>query len=194
MTEADPTDFELMERIAQGDDAAFQMLVERYQREVYGTIVRMLGDPTEAEDLAQQVFIRVHRAAPRYKPSAQFRTWLFTILRNLVFNESRRRSKSKSIPLISAEEEEGGNHQDWADVDQKNPSDETVDRERMKHINAAIAELPETHRMAVMLKAHQDLSYEEIALVMKISVSATKSILFRARETLRRKLIEYLSK
>lgn len=192
MAESDPSDFELMERIAQGDQEAFRALVERYQREVYGTITRMLGDPTEAEDVAQQVFLRVYHAAPRYRPTAQFRTWLFTILRNLVFNESHRRSKFKSIPLLGPEEEDASGHRDWRDMGQKSPDEDSLDRERMRLIEESIHELPEVQRMAVLLKAHQDMSYEEIATVLKVSVSATKSLLFRARETLRKRLSDYL--
>ena len=192
MSEGDPSDYELMQRVAGGDDGAFQTLVERYQREVYGTIVRMLGDPTEAEDLAQQVFIRIHQAAPRYQPRAQFRTWMYTILRNLVFNESHRRSKRKSVPLLPSEGEDGEGYADWEDAAQKSPAVEALDRERLGQLDRAIQELPDVQRLAVLLKAHQDMSYEEIAAVLKVSVSATKSLLFRARETLREKVAKYL--
>lgn len=193
MAEAESNDFELMQAVAQGDEEAFRQLVERHQRVVYGTILRMLGDATEAEDLAQRVFLRVYQAAPRYQPTAQFRTWLMTILRNLVFNECQRRSRAKLEPLLPTEEEEGGHPQDWHDSRQASPAEDSLRHEREKMISAAIAELPVPQRMAVMLKAYQDLSYEEIALVLKTTVPATKSLLFRARESLRLKLADFFA-
>jgi RNA polymerase sigma-70 factor, ECF subfamily len=193
MAEADRNDFELMQAVAQGDEEAFRQLVERHQRVVYGTILRMLGDATEAEDLAQRVFLRVYQAAPRYQPTAQFRTWLMTILRNLVFNECQRRSRAKLEPLLPVAEEEGGHPQDWQDSRQASPAEEALRHEREEMIAAAIAELPVPQRLAVMLKAYQDLSYEEIADVLKSTVPATKSLLFRARETLRLKLADFFA-
>jgi RNA polymerase sigma-70 factor (ECF subfamily) len=186
------SDHELMAAVAQGDEGAFRELVERHQREVYGTIVKMLGDPHEAEDLAQRVFLRVYQAAPRYRPEAQFNTWLFTILRRLVFNESHRRSRlnAHQVQVRPGGEGEGGFGPvfDAADPRQPDPSRQIADRERWERIDAALLSLPENQRLALLLKAHQDLSYEEIAAVLKTSLSATKSILFRARETLKDRL------
>jgi RNA polymerase sigma-70 factor, ECF subfamily len=187
------TDHELMADIARGDEGAFREIVERHQREVYGTIAKMLGDPHEAEDLAQRVFLRVYQAAPRYRPEAQFNTWLFTILRRLVFNESHRRARLQArqvqvreTPGPDGEGRDLGN--DAPDLRQPDPSRQLAERERWERIDAALLELPENQRLALLLKAHQDLSYEEIARVLKTSVSATKSILFRARETLKERL------
>jgi RNA polymerase sigma-70 factor, ECF subfamily len=194
MAAEEPHDFELMAAIAQRDESAFALLIDRHQREVYGTIVKMLGDPIEAEDLAQRVFLRIWQAAPRYQPKAQFRTWLFTIVRNLVFNESHRRARHRTEPLLNPEEEEGRGAADWQDAGQPNPAEETLKREKMSRVDAAIHELPSPQRLAVLLYAHQDMSYEEIAQVLKTSVAATKSLLFRARETLRRQLNEWLEK
>lgn len=187
------TDHELMADIARGDEGAFREIVERHQREVYGTIVKMLGDPHEAEDLAQRVFLRVYQAAPRYRPEAQFNTWLFTILRRLVFNESQRRARLHSrrvreMPGPDGEERDPGN--EAPDLRQPDPSRRLAERERWERIDAAVLGLPENQRLALLLKAHQDLSYEEIARVLKTSVSATKSILFRAREALKERLPE----
>lgn len=191
MAEADRNDFELMQAVAKGDEEAFRQLVERHQHLVYGTILRMLGDATEAEDVAQRVFLRVYQAAPRYQPTAQFRTWLLTILRHLVFNECRRRSRVKLDPLLSVGEEEGGHAQDWRDERQVAPDEEALRHERENMIADALAELPTAQRLAVMLKAYQDLSYEEIAQILKTTVPATKSLLFRAREALRIKLANF---
>ncbi len=185
------SDHELMADVARGDDEAFREIVERHQREVYGTIVKMLGDPHEAEDLAQRVFLRVYQAAPRYRPEAQFNTWLFTILRRLVFNESHRRARlqARQVREVPSRDGEGREYESEApDLRQPDPSRSLAERERWERIDAALLELPESQRLALLLKAHQDLSYEEIARVLKTSVSATKSILFRAREALKGRL------
>src|SRR5580698_9103835 len=92
--ESDRQDKELMTRIAQGDEQALRELIETHQGAVYGTIAKMLGAPIEAQDPAQQVFVRVYRAAGSYRAMAQFRTWMFTIVRNLVFKEHRRRARA----------------------------------------------------------------------------------------------------
>jgi len=182
-----------MAAIAQGDEAAFQELVERHQREVYGTIVKMIGDLHEAEDLAQRVFLRVYRAAPRYRPEAQFTTWLYTILRRLVFNETERRTRTRERIVEQLPHDDGeGTERESPDLHHKDPAAQMVDRERWETIDAAVRTLPETQRLALILKVHQDLSYEEIAAILKTSVSATKSILFRAREHLKETLGEFL--
>jgi len=199
-------DAELMQVLAIGTrssepdsatEAAMAELIERHQGAVYGTIVKMLGDRTEAEDLAQQVFLRVYKAAPGYKPTAKFRTWLFTIVRNLVFNESRRRGRAKFTPLATSEpgreEKEEAFAQELPDTKTKSAGQEVLDREMMAAVNQAILELPEQQRMAVVLRRYDELPYEEIAEVLKTTVPSVKSLLFRARETLRKALASYLN-
>ncbi|PTX97666.1 RNA polymerase subunit sigma-24 [Verrucomicrobia bacterium LW23] len=186
-------DVDLMRRVAHQDDHAFRLLVERHQNAVYGTILKMLGDPIEAEDIAQQVFIRVYRAAPQYQPSAQFRTWLFTIVRNLVFNEHRRRSRAWFFSIDQQPEEESDAPRfELPDTVTKAADRDIMDREMMDSIDRAIRSLPEQQRIAVILRRYDEFSYEEIAEVMKVSVPSVKSLLFRARETLRVKLSSYL--
>src|SRR5580658_1152026 len=109
--DSDAQDKRLMLRIAGGDETALRELIEKHQGAVYGTIAKMLGDPVEAQDLAQQVFVRVYRAAAGYRATAQFKTWMFTIVRNLVFNEHRRRSRATLISLHPPDNEQnyGGN-------------------------------------------------------------------------------------
>src|SRR5476649_903507 len=106
--DSDAQDKALMVRIAKGDEGALRELIEKHQGAVYGTISKMLGDPVEAQDLAQQVFVRVYRAAGSYRATAQFKTWMFTIVRNLVFNEHRRRSRATLITLSAPENESSG--------------------------------------------------------------------------------------
>ncbi len=182
-------DFELMARIGAGDHAAFRTLVERHQNAVIGTVAKMLGSPNDAEDISQQVFLRIWRNAKRYRPDAKFTTYLFTITRNLVFNETRRRRRKKEI---SSEEREENSHHQIADSPDRRPDAELLQAELHQAVDAAIAALPETQRMAVVLRRYEQLSYEEIAEVLQLSVSAVKSLLFRARGTLREALGGYL--
>lgn len=182
-------DFALMVRVGEGDHAAFRQLVERHQNAVIGTVAKMLGNASESEDIAQQVFLRIWRHAKRYRPDAKFTTYLFTITRNLVYNETRRRSRKKEVS--SDEREENSNLTAEASPDRQ-PDAEMLQAELQRKVDEAIASLPETQRMAVVLRRYEQLSYEEIAVVLKLSVSAVKSLLFRARTSLREALSEYL--
>ena len=188
--EANAVDFTLMERIGAGDHQAFRELVERHQNAVIGTVAKMLGNASESEDIAQQVFLRIWRNAKRYRPDAKFTTYLFTITRNLVFNESRRKSRKKEVS--SDEREENSNCLVEASPDRQ-PDAELLQAELQQAVDAAIASLPETQRMAVVLRRYEKLSYEEIAETLELSVSAVKSLLFRARTTLRESLSDYLN-
>jgi RNA polymerase sigma-70 factor (ECF subfamily) len=189
-TPEDAEDIRLMGLAATGDDRAFEQLVERHQRLVIGTVGRMLGTGSDAEDIAQQVFVRVWKNAKRYEPRAKFTTWLLKITRNLVFNELRRRSRHPQVPLQSdSEDEERPLKDDQAIA----PDASLLDQELQDAVDAAIANLPETQRMAVILRRYDELSYEEIAETLDQSVSAVKSLLFRARTELRENLKRYLS-
>jgi RNA polymerase sigma factor (sigma-70 family) len=192
----DAHDKALMARLAAGDETALRELVEKHQGAVYGTISKMLGDPIEAQDLAQQVFVRVYRAAGSYRAVAQFRTWMFTIVRNLVFNEHRRRSRATFVPLHPPDAEGAGSGHpaglDLPDTAGKNAGERVLEQEMMAAIDEAILALPEQQRLAIVLRRYDEFSYEEIAAILKTSVPATKSLLFRARETLRRALQDYL--
>lgn len=182
-------DFELMARIGAGDHAAFRALIERHQNAVIGTVAKMLGSANDAEDISQQVFLRIWRNAKRYQPSAKFTTYLFTITRNLVFNETRRRGRKKEV---SSEEREENAHHQIADSPERRPDAELLQAELSQAVDAAISSLPETQRMAVVLRRYEQLSYEEIAEVLQLSVSAVKSLLFRARASLKDALSCYL--
>jgi RNA polymerase sigma-70 factor (ECF subfamily) len=184
-------DLRLMQLVKEGDMGAFRELVETHQQRVLGTIGRMLGDDTEAEDLSQQVFVRIWKSAGRWEPSAKFTTWLYTIVRNLVFNESRRRSRRPARSLEEMQDDEEHPRQ-FADAGTKSPDVTLLDAEMQDAIERAIQELPEAQRMAVVLRRYQDVSYEEIAEVLNLTVPAVKSVLFRARTELREKLRLYL--
>jgi RNA polymerase sigma-70 factor (ECF subfamily) len=189
-TPEDAEDIRLMELVGAGEEAAFEQLVERHQRLVIGTVGRMLGSGSDAEDIAQQVFVRVWKNAKRYEPRAKFTTWLLKITRNLVFNELRRRSRHPQVPLQSESDEE---ERPLKDEQAVAPDASLLEQELQQAVDAAIANLPETQRMAVVLRRYEELSYEEIAEALDQSVSAVKSLLFRARTELRVSLQRYLS-
>jgi RNA polymerase sigma-70 factor (ECF subfamily) len=194
--DSDAHDKSLMTRMSGGDEDALRELIEKHQGAVYGTISKMLGDPVEAQDLAQQVFVRVYRAAGSYRATAQFKTWMFTIVRNLVFNEHRRRSRATLISLHAPENESSGSGGssgfELQDHATKSPGENALREEMLKAIDAAILALPEQQRLAIVLRRYDEFSYEQIAGILKTSVPATKSLLFRARETLRETLKHYL--
>jgi RNA polymerase sigma-70 factor (ECF subfamily) len=189
-TPEDAEDIRLMGLVSAGDDRAFEDLVERHQRLVVGTVGRMLGTNSDAEDIAQQVFVRVWKNAKRYEPRAKFTTWLLKITRNLVFNELRRRARHPAVPLQS---ETGEEERPIKDEHVVAPDASLLEQELQQAVDAAIANLPETQRMAVVLRRYEELSYEEIAETLEQSVSAVKSLLFRARTELRESLKRYLS-
>lgn len=182
-------DLELMSRVSAGDSEAFEVLVMRHQNRVVGTIAKMLGSPEEAEDLAQQVFVRVWKSAARWKATAQFTTWLLTITRNLVFNEIRRRGRAR---LVSIDEENEHGPREMPDDRIMTPSEEIDVAELQAKIDEAIQALPEQARMAVILRRYEEMPYEEIAVVLDTTVPAVKSMLFRARTEWRARLAGYL--
>jgi RNA polymerase sigma factor (sigma-70 family) len=186
----DEQDVALMLRAKGGDIEAFEKLVKRHQHSVVGTAARMLGSPAEAEDIGQQVFVRVWKSAARYEPTAKFTTWLMTITRNLVFNELRRRRRAHLISMDQVEDDVAP-HQ-LADADVSGPSKKLLEAEMQEAIDAAIASLPEKQRLAIVLRRYEGMPYDEIAKVLNTSVEALKSILFRARAGLRQTLSKYL--
>lgn len=182
-------DYALMEQIGKGDHQAFRQLIERHQDAVVGTVAKMLGNLHDAEDISQQVFLRIWRNAKRYRPDAKFTTYLFTITRNLVFNETRRRGRKKEV---SADEREENPHHQIEDRPERRPDAELLQSELQRAVDAAISSLPEAQRMAVVLRRYEQLPYEEISCVLNLSLPAVKSLLFRARTTLRETLAGYL--
>jgi RNA polymerase sigma-70 factor, ECF subfamily len=191
-TAADP-DAALMLRVKQGDTAAFAELVEKYKQPVLNVAYRMLHDATEAEDLAQAVFVQVFKSAHRYHVASKFSTWLFTITRNLCLNEIRRRSRHQVESMdVPHPEQEGQPLHQFEDKQTASPPERLLHGELEHKIEQVLAELPENQRMAIVLCRQDELSYEEIARMLGCSVSATKSLIHRGRETLKQRLKPYL--
>jgi len=189
-SDEDAEDVRLMQLVSGGDTKAFEGLIERHQSLVAGTVARMLGSNSDVEDIAQQVFIRVWKSARRYVPRAKFTTWLLKITRNLVFNELRRSKRHAFVPLQS---EPGA--EEFPLKDEKNPAPDAslLETELQQAIEDAIMQLPESQRMALILRRYEQLSYEQIAEILDLSVPAIKSVLFRARTELRSRLSRYLA-
>jgi len=186
-------DAQLMLRVKRGDTAAFATLVDKYKQPILNLVTRTLRDATEAEDLAQNVFVQVWKSRGRYRASAKFSTWLFTIARNLCLNEIRRRARHPAEPLDAPHPEHEGEplHQP-PDAQTASPPDALLHGELERKIEETLAALPENQRTAILLCRQEELSYEEIAAVVGCSLSATKSLIFRGRETLKQKLKPYL--
>jgi RNA polymerase sigma-70 factor, ECF subfamily len=189
-SEEDAEDVRLMRLVGRGDTTAFEELIERHQGLVTGTVARMLGSNSDVEDIAQQVFIRVWKSARRYVPRAKFTTWLLKITRNLVFNELRRSKHRGHVPLQS--EPGAEDHHPLKDETNPAPDASLLEAELQREIEEAIVQLPDSQRMALVLRRYEQLSYEQIAEVLDLSVPAVKSVLFRARTELRSRLSKYL--
>ncbi len=187
------TDADVMLRVKAGDEPAFEYLVQKYRRAMVSFMYRMTHNSAAAEDLAQEVFLRVYRSRTSYEASAKFTTWLYRIATNLAVNHARdtRHERPENQVSLDEPDEETGSTMDVAD------SSLTVEqailrRERMSAIRAKVQNLPERQRMAVIMHKYQQMDYKQIAEVLKLSESATKSLLFRAYETLREQLKEFL--
>jgi RNA polymerase sigma-70 factor (ECF subfamily) len=186
-------DGELMRRVKRGEATALAELVDRYQQPVINFVGRTLQDFTEAEDVAQNVFVQVFKSAHRYQETAKFTTWLFTIARNLCLNELRRRARHPTEPMDATPAgAEDGPVRQFADRAATGPTEALLRGELERKVEEAIADLPENQRTALLLCREEELSYEAIAEVLGCSLSATKSLIHRARETLKARLKPYL--
>ena len=172
-----------------GDEQSFGLLLQRYRTPLVNFLYRMVRSREQAEDLAQEVFIRVYRAWEEYVPSAKFTTWLFRIATNLALNSIRDHRHQKleiSMDAPVTTDAEDGDEKPF-EVADKHPTieQELVEEDRKKMIRHAIEKLPEKQRAAVLLHKYQELDYAEIAKILNCSESALKSLLFRAYEALR---------
>jgi RNA polymerase sigma-70 factor (ECF subfamily) len=187
------SDAEMMLRVKSGDDSAFDYLVQKYRRPMISFMYRMAHNSAVAEDLAQEVFLRVYRSRANYEPSAKFSTWLYRIATNLGVNHARdtRHERPENITNLDEPDAETGQTLDLADK-APNIEEEILRRERLTAIRQKVESLPERQKMAVLMHKYQQMDYKQIAEVLKFSESATKSLLFRAYETLRTQLKEFI--
>jgi RNA polymerase sigma-70 factor, ECF subfamily len=188
------SDVDLMLRVKTGDESAFGLLVQRYRRPMVGFMYRMCHNPSTAEELAQEVFLRVYRSRTSYEPSAKFTTWLYRIATNLAANHARdtRHERPENTLRLDEPDQETGTTPDLAD-ESLSAEEQILQRERLAAIRRKVNALPERQRVAVIMHKYQQMDYREIGEVLKLSESATKSLLFRAYETLREQLKEFVS-
>ncbi len=183
------SDAEIMLRVKGGDDNAFTYLIEKFRRPLLGFMYRLVHNPAVSEDLAQEVFLRIYRSRGSYSAEAKFTTWMYRIATNLAMNHARDTKHDRPEVKVSLDEtdENTGLSLDVADA-RPNVEQDILHRERMAAIRKEIATLPERQRMAVIMHKYQEMDYKQIADVLHLSESATKSLLFRAYESLRDKL------
>jgi RNA polymerase sigma-70 factor, ECF subfamily len=188
-----PSDAEIMLRAKAGDQTAFEYLVQKYRRPMISFMYRMAHNATVAEDLAQEVFLRVYRSRETYEASAKFTTWLYRIATNLAVNHARDTRHERPEVQVSLDEpdEETGTTVEVPDRS-LNVEQAILVRERMNAIRQKVEALPEQQKLAVIMHKYQQMDYKQIAEVLKKSESATKSLLFRAYETLREQLKEFV--
>ncbi|MBI5366020.1 MAG: sigma-70 family RNA polymerase sigma factor [Planctomycetes bacterium] len=180
-------DVRLMLAFQRGDEEAFAALVTKYQRSVLGTIYRYTGDRDACDDLAQDIFVRVWNARASYAPSAKFGTWLFRIVTNMCLNEIRDRRLRRTLPLVEDDLLGAG-----AERAHERPTQVVRREELREQVREALSRLPPNQRLALILDKFEDLSYEEIAARMSLTTMAVKSLLFRARASLKVELAAYL--
>ncbi len=187
------SDADIMLRVKAGDQSGFEYLVQKYRRPMVSFMYRMARNSAAAEDLAQEVFLRVYRSRETYEASAKFTTWLYRIATNLAVNHARDTRHERPEVQVSLDEpnDDTGTTLELPDAS-LNAEQQMVRRERMLAIRRKVEALPEQQRLAVIMHKYQQMDYKQIADVLKKSESATKSLLFRAYETLREQLKEFI--
>lgn len=173
-------DAALIEASGRGDWKAFESLVKRYQNPLLSFTTRYLGDRAAAEDVIQEVFLRIYRAAPRFEAKTKVSTWVFRIAYNVLLTEvDRRRRQQNLCDALSRNREEAGQGP-------FNESSEALELE--EEITSALATLPDNQKAALLLRINEEISYREIGEVLGVSVQSVESLLFRARKSLRESL------
>jgi len=185
---SDP-DNQLMQKAGSGDRTAFKQLVQKHQRTVTGIIYRYTGNHNEVEDLAQDIFIKIYKAANNYVPRAQFKTWLYKVVTNHCFNFFRSQKRRAFITsLDQSSSEEYNPHIQRTDAQKEQPELILQQQELHTALKSALSELPERQRMAIILHRFEGLSYKEIAKILGCSLSSVESLIFRAMCSLKEKL------
>ena len=175
---------ELISKFKKGDKSAFRQLVEKYQDPVINASYRFLRNKEEAEEISQEVFLKVYLSASSYQPKTKFSTWLFKIVVNSCLNKLRDKKKFPTLPL-----------EEDSPAPIENQPDKTLERqELLRLVKEAIDSLPENQKTVIILKQYEEFSYQDIAKILDCSVSAVESRLFRAKESLKKKLAGHIKK
>lgn len=191
---ASDADVHLMMLFQDGNEDAFAQLIRRNQHKVFSIIYRFLGDRAEAEDLSQEVFLRVYRTCGRYEPTAKFSTWLYRIATNISLNAIRNRSRFHPLSIEVRPDDSDDFQREIADDSTPAPGASMAADELSQVVLSAVEALPEQQRVAIILNKYEGMSYEDIASILACTVMAVKSLLSRARSNLKSKLLPYLRK
>ncbi len=182
-----------MVRAKAGDSSAFEILVAKFRRPLVGFFYRMVHDADIAEELTQEAFLRAYRSRDTYVARAKFSTWLYRIATNLAINHARDNGQERAKVVVRLDDKDDETGQTVDVADQRPSAEQAIlKRERLAAIRRHVDALPERQRLAVLMHKYQGLDYREIGETLNLSESATKSLLFRAYETLREKLKEFL--
>ena len=188
-------DVQLMLRVKDGDDAAFAQIVQNYQNRLIGVFTNMFADSALAEDLAQEVFLRVYRAKQGYQPTAKLSTWIFQIAHNLASNSRRSKGRMKEVQFqnsLSGSQPVQSGEEVLPEKSSLMPTRQLDKSELQDRVQAALANLSERQRLAVLLHRFEGMSYADIGQAMDLTPQAVKSLLSRARENLRETLEHYI--
>lgn len=177
------SDEDLMLLVGKGDEGAFGELIDRHQQRVINIAYRYVGEQLESEDIAQEVFIKIYKARKSYKPTAKFTTWLHRITVNICLNSIRTKKHDPSIGIAE---------DDLLKSPKNKPHEELEASEMKAVVRAAVMSLQDNQRMAIILSKYEELSYNEISDIMDLSVEAVKSLIFRAKDALKEKLVRYV--
>jgi RNA polymerase sigma-70 factor (ECF subfamily) len=194
--QASDPDARLMLRVRDDDEDAFEQLIERYQDRVVGVLTYMINNPDDAEELAQEVFLRVYRSRKGYQPTSKFSTWLFTIVNNLALNAIRDKKRRPATDVPAGDSGPLGARplEQLATASSGSmPSRVFVKAETAEKVRLAVMQLPDDQRMAIMLNKFENMNYRQIAEIMNKSEMAIKSLLARARYALREILEPYIA-
>ncbi len=187
-------DVRLMLRFKDGDEDGFRKLFSKYQNQMINFCFRFCSDRVLAEDLAQEVFLRVYRAAGRYRPDARFSTWIYRIAVNVCLNEFRKLKKNYLTQSMNrpVEDAHGSRVTEYQDENQSSAHEMLASRQRDEQIKRALQKLPDQQRIAVVLRIYNEFSYDEIARQMAVSEGKVKTLIFRGRQQLKQSLAGYL--
>lgn len=188
----DALDRQDMARLASGHDTALNDLMTRHAQRLFHYLIRQLRDESDAEDLAQETFVRVFQHRQKFNPTHRFSTWLYTIATNLVRDRQRWRTRHPQVSLDAENESTGGDLQDKLPATGATPEEKLIGGERAAAVRAAIAKLPEDLRTVILLFEYEEQSQQEIAAVLNCTPKAVEMRLYRARQELRERLVGLL--